>query len=247
VTALHCTTHAPAALDHEAVLFTPPQSLHRCSNDDLIGQSDINTGEILSRLAADDELQLQLTLYTSRIGAESGARPVTASSRFLEITIYGPRSRLSDVGDFVTRCCCYLDDPYECDRNVPYMNPQCLFTIHERPQMTYDLCRHQHQALTDFAQSSSDVLKDFETTDRFEEAADPAALLTTLQAYVYAVSREGFAKIEPYRHQRQALTFFRKREKGLHPTRDDIDIWPRRTIGDKTLYNQTTLVVQSIH
>jgi hypothetical protein len=236
VVALLNPAHAPAP-DHEAVLFTPPQLLHRCSNAELVGQVDKTTGEILSRLAADDELQLQLTLSTSSVATESSAKPVATPLRFLGITIYGPRSRLNDVGDFISQCRCYLEDPFACDRNVPYMNPQCLVTLHRRPQMTFDLPQAQLQTITGFTQTSADVLKDFETTDCFEEAANPPALKTTLQAYVLTMPTKDFANITLDRHQLQALTFFRRRDQGLHPTRDGIDIWPCRMVGNKPRYD----------
>jgi hypothetical protein len=175
--------HAPT-FAHETVIFTPPRALHRGRDYLLIAQSDGRTGEILTRLHSDDELWLQLTLSAAPVAAAPEVKSFKGSAQFLGIIIYGPKSRLHDVGDFVTQCHCYLDDPFGCEHNVPYMNPQCLFTLRGYPQLTFDLPQPPQQSFTDFTRSSSDILEGFETTDHFEEAADPPALRTALQAYV---------------------------------------------------------------
>jgi hypothetical protein len=95
--------------------------------------------------------------------------------QYLGVTIYGPRRRLSEVGDVMTQIGCYLNDPVGCDRNVPYVNPQCLFSLHEQPPMTFDLVQMQRTG------ASLDVLAGFETSDSFELAASPIALHTELK------------------------------------------------------------------
>ncbi|PZD31108.1 hypothetical protein A1F97_09928 [Pyrenophora tritici-repentis] len=81
----------------------------------------------------------------------------------------------------MTQAGCYLDDPVGCDRNVPYMNPQCLFSLHERPPMTFELLPLQQPHIDNFAQASLDVLSGFETTDDLELSANPTALRTELK------------------------------------------------------------------
>jgi hypothetical protein len=171
-------------LANETVLFTPPRSLHRRRDNVLAGQSDERMGEILSRLQSDDELQLHLILSTAPVAAAPEMKSSNGLAQFLGIIIYGPKSRLHDVGDFVSQCRCYLNDPFGCEQNVPYMNPQCLFTLRGSLQLTFDLPQPQQQSFVDFTRSSSDLLEGLETTDRFEEAADPPALRTALQTYV---------------------------------------------------------------
>jgi hypothetical protein len=48
------------------------------------------------------------------------------------------------------------------------------------------------------------------------------------------------------RHQRQALTFFRRREQGLHPTEESFGMWSRQTIGDDSLYDRVSLYYTSL-
>jgi hypothetical protein len=87
------------------------------------------------------------------------------------------------VGDFVTQCGCFLDDPVGCDRDVPYLNPQCLFGFYGDLPMTSDFI-HKEQTLGDFTPASLDILAQFETTDDIKEAKDPTALYTALRPYV---------------------------------------------------------------
>lgn len=185
---LPVNAHSDAAIapscTQETVIFGPSRELRRYKTKDVVGQLDNYTGEILSRLAADDELILQLLFSLSPIAVEQHIKPPRGTVGFLRIIIYGPRCRFSDVGDFITRCGCYLEDPTGCDWNVPYMNPQCLFSLHECPPMTFDLPQLQQHSVDDLVQMPSDLLAGFETTDRLEESATPTALCTTLQAYV---------------------------------------------------------------
>jgi SWI/SNF-related matrix-associated actin-dependent regulator of chromatin subfamily A3 len=173
----------------KSVFFTPPRELRCCISEDLVGQLDNYAGEVLSRLAADDELLLQLTFSASPMVVELDTKPPKRTVGFLGIIIYGPKHRFRDVGHFMTKCNYYLEDPTGCDRNVPYMNPQCLFSLHEYPPMTFDLPQVQRHTVDDFTRTPSDILAGFETTDCLAEAATPTALRTALQAYVRRTAR----------------------------------------------------------
>ena len=194
-----------------------------------IGHVDSRVGQILEILAADGELALQLGLSACPIAAEPVTKPSRVATHYLRIVIYGPRHRLGDVGYFVTQCSLYLEDPVGCDRNVPYMNPQCLFSFHEHLTMTFDLPQLLRQTFGGFTRTSSDILSEFETTDSIEESSDPKALRTSLQPYVRETSKKRCANFGQHRHQRQALTFFLRRERGLHPSEDGFGIWSRQS------------------
>jgi hypothetical protein len=164
--------------------FEPPRTLHCGVADRSAGRLDDYGGELLSRLVADEELILQLVLSSAPIAPTTTRRSFKETLRFLGVILYGPRYRFSDVGEFLTQAGCFLDDPVGCDRNVPYMNPQCLFSLHERPPMTFELLQPQQPRTENFSRASVDVLSGFETTDDFETAANPTALRTELQVYV---------------------------------------------------------------
>ena len=63
------------------------------------------------------------------------------SSTILCAIIYGRFDLFEHVGDFVSECKMYLQDPLYCDRNVPYRNPHLLSRLEEQPLMTFSLTR----------------------------------------------------------------------------------------------------------
>jgi hypothetical protein len=148
----------------------------------VLGRPDQHTSDILTRLVADTELVSQLTLRKEAIAVARGTKLARGTLGYLSVVIYGPRRRLADVGDFMTRCDRFLEDPVGCDRDVPYINPQCLFSLHERPPTTFEISQPQINQVEDFARAYSDILAGFETTDRLKESPTPDILRTSLQA-----------------------------------------------------------------
>jgi hypothetical protein len=184
---VHRSLHhvASSISTQHAIRFEPPRTLHYGIADMPVGRLDDYGGELLQRLVADNELILQFVLSSAAIAPTTEKKLLNDALQYLGVTVYGPRRRFSDVGDFMTQAGCYLDDPVGCDRNVPYMNPQCLFSLHERPPMTFDLLQQLQQPEVDnFSRASLDVLSGFETTDEFELSANPTALRTELKVYV---------------------------------------------------------------
>lgn len=171
----------------ETVFFTSGKELRRCITQDLAGRLDDYAGEVLSRLTADDELILQLTFSASPLATESDTKSPQGTVGSLGIIIYGPKRRSGDIGHFMIQCGYYLEDPTGCDRNVPYMNPQCLFSLHEHLPMTFDLPPVQQQNINNFTPFLSDILAGFETTNRLPVADTPTAIRTILQAYVRVI------------------------------------------------------------
>lgn len=148
-----------------------------------IGKPDEHTSEILERLFAEPELVSQLTLRKDAFVSDSHTKLKRRPVGYLSIIIYGPRNFLASVGDFMTRCGRYLEDPVGCDRNVPYLNPQCLFSMHEHPPMTFDLS-HAFDVEAGDTTHYSDILAGFETTDILFETPTPDLLRTSLKPYV---------------------------------------------------------------
>ncbi|KAF2678068.1 hypothetical protein K458DRAFT_464309 [Lentithecium fluviatile CBS 122367] len=222
-------TIAPSCAQ-EPVFFSRDRELRRCVNRDLVGKLVDYAAEVLSRLAADEELILQLTFSASRMADGLDTKPPKGTVGFLGTIIYGPKRRSGDVGYFMTQCGYYLEDPTGCDWNVPYVNPQCLFSLHEDPPMTLDLPQMQQNSVDHLTSTASDILAKFETTAHLAETTTPTALRTTLQA-----------------HQREALTFFKRREQGLHPSENAIGTWSRRSnaAGDIIFVNTFTKRTQS--
>ncbi|KAJ8114606.1 hypothetical protein OPT61_g3554 [Boeremia exigua] len=198
----------------DPVIFQHNQNeLYHAVTGHLIGKADEHTGEILKRVLADSELVSQLTLRKDALVPNNEMKAKRSLVGYLSITIYGPRAYLSSVGDFMTQCGRNLEDPVGCDRNVPYLNPQCLFSLHENPPMTFDLSQSCHEELEDTTHYS-DILAGFETTDTLFETRTPDLLRTSLKP-----------------HQQRALTFFLKREEGRHPFEDGFGLWLNQADG----------------
>jgi hypothetical protein len=174
----HVTSHA--SIQHP-IRFEPPRAIQYGVNNTPVGTLDDYAGELVLRLVADDELILQFLLSSTPLSPTAEPKLPKTGPRFLGVIVYGPRCRLNDVGDFMTQAGCYLDDPVGCDRNVPYLNPQCLFSLHERPPMTYELLQPQQPHIDNFARASLDILSGFETTDDLEASVTPTALRTELK------------------------------------------------------------------
>ncbi len=183
VAALPDTAIAPSCAQ-EAVLFAPPRELRRCETKELVGQLSEYDGEVLSRLTADEELTLQLFTVDTPIVVENGNQRAKVTVAFLQAILYGPRRCYDDVGAFITQCGYYLEDPVACDRNVPYMNPQCLFSLQGRPPMTFELPKMPQDSVDELSRTSCDILAGFETTAWLDEAVTPTALRTILKPYV---------------------------------------------------------------
>ncbi|KAH7068352.1 SNF2 family N-terminal domain-containing protein [Paraphoma chrysanthemicola] len=185
-----------------------------CFGMERLGKPAGHMSEVLSRLVDDTELEYQLTLRREAIGPVQGKKLARRMLGYLSIIIYGPKYRFEDVGDFMTQCKCFLQDPSGCDRDVPYMNAQCLFSIHETPATTSSLSRTPEHSIEDFTQTFQDIFEGFETTDSLEETPTPASLRTSLQ-----------------KHQREALTFLLRRERGRHPCENFIGLWAPLSTG----------------
>jgi hypothetical protein len=168
----------------ENVFFQAPKHIHCCSSQDLLGRLDDNAAKILCTIRADDQLEIQLKFSVSPLACVLDTKPPKGTVGFLAINIYGPKRLSDDVGYFMSQCGYYLEDPIGCDRNVPYINPQCLFSFYEQPPMTFDLSPAPQQSIHESTRSPRDILAGFETTDQLLEATTPSALSTTLQAYV---------------------------------------------------------------
>ena len=154
------------------ISFEPPRTIRYGVGDASVGWLDNYGSKLLSTLAADNEFILQLVTLSTPITPKTEGKTLK-DAMCLGVIIYGPRYRFSHVGDFMTQAGCYLDDPVGCDRNVPYMNPQYLCSLHEEPFMTFELSQLQQTVVENFSRASLDVLSGFETTDDFDLSDTP--------------------------------------------------------------------------
>ncbi|ORY00157.1 SNF2 family N-terminal domain-domain-containing protein [Clohesyomyces aquaticus] len=198
---LDSTTRVPVAIG-------PRHKVLRCTDGQHIGVLDDAAGETLAELNADSEIELQLSLSKETASSKSSNKRAFWS---LEVILYGPKSRADNVGDFVADSGHYLQDPTGCNRNAPYFNPQRLASLDENLPMTFDLQQGQSYCVNEFARVAKDLLAGFETSNDIAQTATPSALRTQLRL-----------------HQRQALSFFKKRELGLSPLGTDAAVWVQK-------------------
>ncbi|USP82246.1 hypothetical protein yc1106_09520 [Curvularia clavata] len=171
----------PPASPERRIRFEQPRTICCGIFDTLGGQLDDYGAKLLQALVSDDELVLQLMLSPTALTPTTERKQPRDGTKFLGVIIYGPRRRLGDVAEFMAEASCYLDDPVDCDRNVPYMNPQCLFSLHEQPPMTLELSQPQRTHMDDFSRPSLDFLSGFETADDIKLSGNPTALRTELK------------------------------------------------------------------
>ncbi|KAK1252229.1 hypothetical protein MKX08_003416, partial [Trichoderma sp. CBMAI-0020] len=130
----------------------------------------------------------------------------------LEITVYGPLDLFEEIGIWFEDYGQYLQDPRACHHDVRYWNP------HRLSSDDFESCPLLSQIIsytfeTPFFQGlteESDPLNILSTHIDLEEATQPAAIKTALQS-----------------HQKKALTFLLRREKGWDFESDQPDIWKR--------------------
>lgn len=149
----------------------------------------------------------------------------------ISFVIYGPSHLFEDVGDFFQGYDMYLQDPFDCDRDVKYYNP------HRLSSKDLLLCPLT-SALRDMTNSALEVeelpsqpesLDLLDSHQDLPEAAQPAAIQTSLKRYSrpQAITNEYIAK-QSTSHQKQALTFMLQREKGWTFEPGKSDLWDIR-------------------
>ncbi|EHK48686.1 hypothetical protein TRIATDRAFT_11002, partial [Trichoderma atroviride IMI 206040] len=171
---------------------------------------------------AELDLQLKCTFDYSRspgAGKRTSSRlPKYAIPCTISIIIYGPFEMLTDIGNFFQTCEMYLQDPSDCDRNVRYCNPHRLSSIDfSSCPWTSDLETHLNNLIEMKPLSSMPELLDvLESSEKLPEAMQPDAIQTRLE-----------------RHQRQALTFMLRRERGWALDGSRPDLWEYMESGQR--------------
>ena len=161
----------------EPAFLGPNSTIHRRVDGSVIGTLEDHASEVLAKLAADGQIELQLDYTTEESGKAQRKKAVC----FFQVILYGPERLADDVGDFIIKCGYYLQDPSGCARNVPYLNPQRLSSLDGCFPMTFDLQQEQHYRIDEFTRAADDILTNFKTTEVLAQAETPCALRTELQ------------------------------------------------------------------
>lgn len=113
-----------------------------------------------------------------------GTAAKTRNKGSLEIILYGPKNMADPVGMLMEECGYCLQDPYNCDRNVPYINPHRLSSMFYDPPMTQSIQEPRKVAVERFTSAALGALANYQTAERLEIASTPSALSTELQLCV---------------------------------------------------------------
>ncbi|KAL7792443.1 SNF2 family N-terminal domain-containing protein [Trichoderma ceciliae] len=134
----------------------------------------------------------------------------------LSMILYGPMDMLEEVGSFLQYHGLYLQDPKGCEINVFYCNPHSLPLPKGQTYIhTFDLEETEASVLLEELPEQHDLLEALSTNESLEETCQPLGIKTKLD-----------------RHQKQALTFMMRRERGWQFDGRYPDIW--RTLSTST-------------
>ncbi|KAF1954514.1 hypothetical protein CC80DRAFT_448709 [Byssothecium circinans] len=154
-----------------------------------------------------------LVLYTlckPDLTQKSRPTALTQLSCSLEIAVYGPLELCEEIGSWFEDYDVFLQDPRICHLDVRYCNPQKLSTHNSEPTLTVSQIIAQSSARVHFQELNDrpDLLEIISGQEDLEETIPSLLLCTTL-----------------HKHQKQALTFMRRRETGWKPGDTWQDIW----------------------
>ncbi|CAG1980246.1 unnamed protein product [Fusarium graminearum] len=173
------------------------------------------------------ELHASCIIDGSRsVNAQKPPRGPSTISCSLEISVYGPLDVFEELGTWFEHYQVYLQDPRECHREVRYCNPHRLSTddITSCPLLSDVISQSSNSLQLELITQQSDLLDELCSHDNLEEAPQPSVI-----------------KRELKRHQKQALTFMMRRERGWAFSDRDPDIWEmKHTNQGKYFFNRVS-------
>ena len=157
------------------LFFLRPQHLYQAGREQLFGALDERSAKILSNLSSEQGITFQIYCRTinrrAAQGKRGGRKPGANELQYVMNTIiYGPIELCDPVGEYLSKCGVYLQDPLNCDRDVVYSNPQVICRTTEvvmtsslvsqnaapevekvisREDLFSELCSDDHLSLTD--------------------------------------------------------------------------------------------------
>ncbi|KAL2852555.1 SNF2 family N-terminal domain-containing protein [Aspergillus pseudodeflectus] len=218
---------APHDLPTTRLAYNPSNALlSEATTEQPVGSvADPETQQFLSTLAQEGGIELQIQLRREKRAKKAygnkGKGGVSLRLR-LNVIVYGPVDLFDDIGDFIQENGHYLQEPSHCDRNVPYRNPHCMSGEDDEVPFTFDLGKQED----DFVPAKvPNLLFGLETCEVLPEDHDPPGLTTSL-----------------YSHQKQALTFMKRRENGWSLQNPGSDLWSAEitSTGERNFINNIT-------
>ncbi|KAK8139402.1 hypothetical protein PG984_002782 [Apiospora sp. TS-2023a] len=181
------------------------------------GQLNTDHGQMMYGLLNNDDEPLELFVTCTPSKAEQNVRRGSKRSAVLECTldvvVYGPSIICDDMGSYFAQHDIYLQDPRACHRDAKYFNPHKLSStdLSSCPFIS-EVVFLNPDALVQLSEVDQrpDLLSALSSNADLEETPQPAGITSTLK-----------------RHQKQALTFMLRRERGWGFNHSQItpDIW----------------------
>ncbi|KAL6404091.1 hypothetical protein AUP68_13471 [Ilyonectria robusta] len=175
------------------------------------GQILSDYGQMVQGLLDDETLALftSCTITDPRM-TKKGSKSSILLDSTLEITVYGPLDLFEEIGSWFEEYGVYLQDPRKCHLDVRYCNPQ---------RLSSDDIGSCPSVLEAVAQTSRSI--------SLQEIPERPELLDVLSSYIDIPETPQPSVIlgNLKRHQKQALTFMLRRERGWNFSNQHPDIW----------------------
>ncbi|CAN9407321.1 unnamed protein product [Alternaria alternata] len=178
-------------------------------------------------LLAENSLQL----FTScSIETDFLGKPLSSShsaiSCSLDLTVYGPKELFEEIGEWLQEHNVYLQDPKVCHMDVKYWNPHRLSSTDPEscPFVSQVVLFSSGVAQFQEIEEQPDLLDIISGQDDLEETAAPKMIRATLHRHAVHTPYVSQADVL-IRHQKQALTYMLRREKGWALETKGMDMW----------------------
>lgn len=197
------------------------------------GQISPDYSQMIQELLDETYLELHASCIVDSfqtLNAQKQSRGPLTISCSLEISVYGPLNIFEELGTWFEHYQVYLQDPRECHREARYCNPHRLSTddISACPLLSDVISQSSHSLQLELITQQSDLLDELCSHQNLEEAPQPSVI-----------------KRELKRHQKQALTFMMRRERGWAFSDQDPDIWQMKHTGQgKYFFNRVSQASQ---
>ncbi|KAK8124376.1 uncharacterized protein PG998_000135 [Apiospora kogelbergensis] len=201
--------------------------------DHLQGRLHTDHGQMMQGLLDDKSLRTFVTCTPSKVGQNTrgGMKSSAVMPCTLDVVVYGPSDLSEEIGSWFEDYDIYLQDPQICHLDARYSNPHRLSSTEPSRCPLLSEVVSQLTTLMQLSEIAKrpDLLSSLGSAQDLEETAQPASIKSTLK-----------------RHQKQALTFMLRRERGwgFNDCQRKPDIWE---IVDSTQTRQFLNTISGTH
>jgi hypothetical protein len=148
------------------------------------GKLEERTAKIFANLLTEQGIAFQMYSQnvgrkpTSKVkgGKKCGSR---TSQSLINVIIYGPAELCEPVGEYLTKCSIFLQDPVQSDRDVFYKNPHILSRA-EKPILISELSIATADVQVQEFDTSQDIFSQLSNDDHLTLTEAPSDIRTEL-------------------------------------------------------------------